>query len=260
MPYHIIVVVREVWDTRDIVTQVVGADGRLVPGALPRRFEPEDLNSLEQALQIKDREGGRVTIVSLAPAGDLDVLRECLYRGADEAVRVTHEDGALDSAAAAALLAEAIRRIGAHDLVLLGVSVPEGENSLLAAELAGRLGHAQVTYVDSLTELTAESVLCRREIEMGREFVRAPLPAVLALGVYLLKDDPRTPRAAKAMLKLKLKKAPIPEWSAAELGLAGGLSRVRQAGLTALPPRSVETRDVDPQSEAALKAMLQDIR
>ena len=260
MPYHIIVVVREVWDTRDIVTQVVGADGRVAPGALPRRFEPEDLNSLEQALQIKDREGGKVTVLSLAPAGDLDVLRECLYRGADEALRVTPPAGEQDTAASAALLAAAIRRVGAHDLVLLGVGVPEGENSLLAAELAGRLGHAQVTYVDSIAELSPAGVLCRREIEMGSEFVRAPLPAVLALGVYLLKDDPRTPRAAKAMLKLKLKKAPIPEWSAAELGVGAQAVRVRLATLTALPPRRVETRDVDATSEAALRAMLQEIR
>lgn len=257
MSYHIIVVVREVWDTRDLVGDPLGSDGSLKP--LPRRFDPEDLNSLEQALQIKDREGGKVTVLSVGQPGDVDVLRECLYRGADEAVRVVAEDG-LDSAARAALLAAAIRRIGAHDLVLLGVSVPEGENSLLAGELAGRLGHAQLTYVDSLTELAPGQVTCRREIEMGSEFVKLPLPAVLALGVYLLKDDPRTPRAAKAMLKLKLKKAPIPEWSAAELGLNGELRRMRLVGLSALPQRSVETRDVDASSEAALRAMLQDIR
>jgi electron transfer flavoprotein beta subunit len=260
VPYHIVVVVREVWDTRDIIGGALTEGGALK--ALPRRLEPEDLNSLEQALQIKDREGGRVTALSLAPAGDLDVLRECLYRGADEAVRVVPPAGPLDSAASAALLAAAIRRLGEHSLILLGVSVPEGENSLLAGELAGRLGHAQVSYVDSLAELTEQSVLCRREIEMGSEFVRVPLPAVLALGVYLLKDDPRTPRSAKAMLKLKLKKAPIPEWSAAELGLGdgSGLARVRLAGLTALPMRQVETREVDPEDEAALRAMLQEIR
>lgn len=257
MSYHIIVVVREVWDTRDLVGEPLGLGGVLKP--LPRRFDPEDLNSLEQALQIKDREGGSVTVLSVGQPGEVDVLRECLYRGADEAFRVTTDED-LDTGARAALLAAAIRRIGAHDLVLLGVSVPEGENSLLAGELAGRLGHAQLTYVDSLTELVPGQVTCRREIEMGSEFVRLPLPAVLALGVYLLKDDPRTPRAAKAMLKLKLKKAPIPEWSAAELGLAGEPRRMRLAGLTALPQRNVETHDVDAGSEAALAALLRDIR
>lgn len=256
MAKHIIVVVREVWDTRDIIGDALGADGAL--RALPRRFEPEDLNSLEQALQIKDRDGCKVSVVSLATAGDLDVLRECLYRGADEAVRVVAQ-GAVDSAAAAALLAAAIRRLGEHDLVLLGVGVPDGENSLLAGELAGRLGHGQITYVDSITELSGDQVACRREIEMGSEFISAPLPAVLALGVYLLKDDPRTPRAAKAMLKLKLKKAPIAEWTATDLGVDPA-PRVRVAALRALPKRQVETRDVDPGNEAALKAMLQDIR
>jgi electron transfer flavoprotein beta subunit len=257
VPVHILVIAREVWDTRDLVGGPLGPDGALK--ALPRRFDPEDLNALEQALQIKDRQGGKVTVLSVGQPGEVDVLRECLYRGADEAVRVVAPDG-LDTASRAALLAAAIRKVGGHDLVLLGVSVPEGENSLLAGELAGRLGHSQLTYVDSLLELAEDHVDCRREIEMGSETVRLPLPAVLALGVYLLKDDPRTPRAAKAMLKLKLKKAPIPEWSAEELGVGGEIRRMRLVALEALPPRQVETRDVDAGSEAALAALLRDIR
>lgn len=260
MPHHIIAVVREVWDTRDLVADPVAADGTLAEAGLARRFEPEDMNALEQALQIRDREGGKVTVVSVGAPKSVDVLRECLYRGADEAVRVL-ADGPLDSAAQSALLAAAIRRIGAHDLVLVGIGLPDGEASLLGAELAGRLDCAQLGYVDSIVELGTESVVCKREIEMGSETVRLPLPAVLGLGVYLLKDDPRTPRAAKAMLKLKLKKTPIPEWTAAELGLdAAALPRVRRTGLVAVPPRQVETKDVDPNDEAALRAMLQDIQ
>ena len=260
MPLHIIAVVREVWDTRDLVTDPVAAGGRLAEGALARRFEPEDLNALEQALQIRDREGGKVTVLAVGAPKEVDVLRECLYRGADEAVRVV-ADGPLDTAAQAALLAAAVRRVGGHDLVLVGVGLPDGEASLLGAELAGRLDCAQLGYVDSILELGGGSVLCKREIEMGSETVRLPLPAVLSLGVYLLKDDPRTPRAAKAMLKLKLKKAPIPEWTAAELGVdAAAAGRVRLAALASVPSRQVATKDVDPTDEAALRAMLQDIQ
>jgi electron transfer flavoprotein beta subunit len=260
MPYNIIVIAREVWDSRDLVSDAVTADGKLAEASLTRRFEPEDLNSLEQALQIRDREGGKVTVLSLGKSRDVDVLRECLYRGVDDVARVV-VDGDLDTAAQATLLAAAIKRVGDHDLVLAGVGIPDTENSMLAPELAARLGHDQVSFVDSIQELSSSDALCKREIEMGSEFIRVPLPAVLALGVYLLKDDPRTPRSAKAMLKLKKKKVPIPEWTPEELGLdAGSLCRIRLASSAIIPPRDVESQDVDPENEAALKAMLQAIQ
>ena len=262
MPYHCIVVAREVWDTRDLLASVVNDGGSLNESALSQRFEPEDLNSLEQALQLKDTHGGKVTVLAVGQTHDVDVLRECLYRGVDEVVRLTPPDGArLDTAAQARMLAAAIGKIGEHDLVLLGVSVPEGENSLLGGQLAALLGHDQVTYVDSLTEIGDGNVLCKREIEMGSEFIRAPLPAVLVMGVYLLTDDPRTPRSAKAILKLKMKKVDIPEWSCEDLGLSAAelAAEVEQVGLEAVPQRAIDTKDVDPESNAAIQAMLQDI-
>jgi electron transfer flavoprotein beta subunit len=261
MPYHSVVIVREVWDTRDLLPSIVSG-GALDEKALTRRFEPEDLNALEQALQLKDKHGGKVTVIGLGQPRDVDVLRECLFRGVDEAYRVVPPAGvALDTGAQATLLAAAVKKLGACDLVFCGVSLPEGENSLLGAELAARLGLAQVTYVDSLVEHGGPQVLCKREVEMGSEFIRVSLPAVLVLGVYLLKDDPRTPRAVKAMLKLKLKKTPIPEWTPADLGVAdvAALRQVALAGYEPVPVRTVATKDVDPENQAALKAMLQDL-
>lgn len=257
MAYHIVVVAREVWDTRDLAMDVVDAEGGLKQGALSRRYEPEDLNCLEQALQIKEKEGGSVTVLSVGASSGVDVLRESLYRGVDRVLRILPE-GETDTGSRAALLAAAIRKLDRVDLVLTGVSIPEGENSLLGAELAGRLGHDHCSYVDRLEELAESSVLCRREIEMGSETVRLPLPAVLSLGVYLLKDDPRTPRSAKAMLKLKLKKLAIEEWTAADLGVVPRCT-VTTSAYRPIPPRQVETITVDPEDEAALKAMLQDI-
>ncbi len=263
MPYNCIVVAREVWDTRDLLGNVAGTDGQLNQTVLSKRFEPEDLNSLEQALQLKDRHGGKVTVLAIGPPRDVDVLRECLYRGVDEVIRLIPPVGAeLDSTIQAHMLARAIGKLGEYDLVMAGVSIPEGENSMLVPQLAALLGHEQVSYVDSLVEISADGVLCKREIEMGSEFIRVPMPAVLALGVYLLKDDPRTPRSAKAMLKLKMKKAEIPEWTCENLGLddAAALAKVHISGREAVPQRVIETKDVDPEDEAALKAMLQEIQ
>ncbi len=260
MSFHIIVIAREVWDTRDLVSDPVGADGQLAEASLTRRFEPEDMNSLEQALQIRDREGGKVTVLSIGESKQVDVLRECLYRGVDDVVRVM-ADGDLDTAAHAALLAAAVKKVGAHDLILAGVGVPDTENSLLIPELAARLGHSQVSFVGALQEISEDAVLCKREIEMGSEMIRVPMPAVVALGISLLKDDPNTPRSAKAMLKLKKKKVPITAWSAEDLGVdALAECRVKRESAELIPPREVTTVDVDPEDEAALKAMLQAIQ
>ena len=262
MSIHSIVIVREVWDTRDLATDVVGGDGKLMPGVLTHRFEPEDLNSLEQALQLKEEHGGRVTVLSAGTTAEVDVLRESLYRGVDDVYRIVPPEGAaLDTAATAALLAGGIEKVGAYDVILLGVSLPEDENSLLGAELAARLGVDQLSYVDSLSEVNEQGFLCKREVEMGSEYLRVPRGSVLVLGVYLLKDDPRTPRSAKAMLKLKMKKKPIEEWSAADLGITDLAAGITTSVVTheAVPPREVDSTTVDPENEAELKTMLQDI-
>lgn len=260
MACNCIVIVREVWDTRDLVGQVLGPDGRLNDKGLTTRFEPEDLNSLEQALQLKDKQGGKVTVISLGPTRNVDVLRESLFRGVDEAIRLAAPAGAaLDTAAQAEMCAAAIRKLGNYQLVLVGVTVPEGENSLLGAEIAARLGHAESSYVDGLVAVDATGVVVKRAIEMGFEHVRLDFPAVLCVGVSLVKDDPRTPRSAKAMLKLKLKKAEVPEWTAASLGLNGLAAKVTLTGYVAVPQRQIKTRQVDPEDAGALKAMLADV-
>jgi electron transfer flavoprotein beta subunit len=260
MPVNCIVIAREVWDTRDLLGSIV-EDGNLKASALGTRFEPEDMNSLEQALQIKEAHGGKVTVLSVGKSNGLDVLRESLFRGVDDVIRLTvPEDISPDTALKTDLLAAAINKIADVSLILTGVGTPEGENSQLGAELAARLNFDQVSFVDSVSEITADSALCRRELEMGTEKVRVNFPAVLMLGVYLLKDDPRTPRSAKAMLKLKKKKVPITEWDCSELGVNPEVSAlIINDAFTAVESRQVSTIDVDPEDGSALKSMLQEI-
>ena len=253
------VIVREVWDTRDLVGTVLDGAGGVSEGALTTRFEPQDLNALELALRLKDEHGGAVRAVSLGAPRGVDVLRECLYRGADAVHRVDAGAEELDTGAAARLLAEAVRRAGPYDLVLVGMTLAEGENSLLGAHLATCLGIAQISYVDDVDEAGEGRVVGKRAIEMGYEHIEASLPALLSVGVALVEDDPRTPRSAKAMLKLKAKKVQIPVWAAAELGetdpAAGRTTKA--AGREPVPERVIESRSVDPEDESALRAMLE---
>ena len=211
MPCHCVVIVREVWDTRDLVGNILDDGGAIRAGALQTRFEPEDLNALEAALRIQDAQGGAVTAVTVgAPRGGVEVLRECLYRGADATLQVDADPAALDDRALAALLAGAVRKLGAADLVLVGTSVVDGENAMLGALLAVELGWDHVAWVDAIESVGEGQAVAKRAIEMGYESVQAPLPAVFSMGVALLEDDPRAPRSAKAMLKLRMKKAPVP--------------------------------------------------
>jgi electron transfer flavoprotein beta subunit len=259
MSLNIIVIVREVWDTRDLVGPMADASGQVRTGSLSTRFEPEDLNALEMALRIKDEQGGKVTAISIGKPGGVDVLRECLYRGADDAVGIDADPRALDAQSAAALLAAAIRKQPGFDLALTGVTVADGENAIVGSMTAALLGIEQASYVDTLVGVGGGKVTAKRAIEMGYEDVELPLPALLTVGVALLEDDPRTPRSAKAMLKLKAKKAEIPMLTPAALGvdLAGGRTEI--VGHEAIPELRVESKEIDPENESALKSLLDEV-
>lgn len=256
MAVDTVVVVREVWDTRDLVGQVLDESGNIRSDTVATRFEPEDLNALEIALRLKDKAGTKVTVISAGEPRSVDVLRESLYRGADAAIRVAVDPQALDDQALAAAYADAIRAHAPAQLVLVGTTILDNANSLFGAHLASVLDADQVSWVDALDEVTPEKVVAKRAIEMGYEYVEVPLPAVISVGVALLEDDPRTPRSAKAMLKLKMKKVEIPVHTPADSVNA----TTRMVGRTPVASRVIESREVDAESEADLKTMLDEAR
>lgn len=261
MAYKIVVVVREVWDTRDLVASPLDADADIKPDALDRRFEPEDMNALEMALRVKDNEDAEVTAVSLGAPADVDVLRESMYRGVDNVLRIDADPRALDTAAQAELVAAALKEFGDYNLILLGTTIPDGENGLLGPQLAATLGIDSVNWVDELEEISVAGIKAKRAIEMGYETVELPFPALLSVGVALLEDDPRSPRNAKAMLKLKKKKEPIETRTAADLGVSDPNAKctTRLAGFEEIEQRVVESKEVDAEDGDALQAMLNEV-
>ena len=262
MAINIVVVVREVWDTRDLSGSVLDDAGAVRAGAMETRFEPEDLNALEAALRIKDAQGAQVTAVAVGETRSVDVLRECLYRGADKVVRVGADPAGLDDQALAALIAGAIAKAGPCDLVLVGTAVPDAENSLLGRHLAAALGVPAVSWVDAVEEVGPGRAVAKRAVEMGYEFVEVPFPALLSMGVALLEDDPRAPRPAKAMLKLKMKKAEIPSMDAAAAGVpdVAAARRTVVVRRESIPPRTIVSKTVDAEDLAALQAMMDEAR
>jgi electron transfer flavoprotein beta subunit len=256
------VLLREVWDTRDLVGEVVDADGEVNTSRLTTRLEPEDMNALEMALQIKDNHGGTVTALSVGAARQVDALREALYRGADRVHRISDPQlDRSDASALAAAVAAAIKKLGTPDLFLSGLDVVEGENSHVGVEVAARLGLPRAHFVDRLEQIGDGAVTCIRAIEGGYVTVSVPLPAALIVGVALLKDDPRAPRSAKAKLKLQMKKTIVEEWNASALGLdAAALLPRTVASRAPVPERTVASKVIDAADEAGLRQMIRELK
>jgi len=117
------------------------ADGTVNRAALPTIFNPEDLHALEIALQVRDRFGGSVTVLTMGPPKAADVLRDCLFRGADRAILITDRRAAAsDTLATSYILSQAVRTIGKYDLVFCGRQAIDGDTAQVGPQLAEKLG------------------------------------------------------------------------------------------------------------------------
>ena len=205
MGYEIVVCVKQVPDTQNLTGQAMKEDGTVNRAALPAIVNPEDLNALEMALQIRDAHGGRVTVVCMGPPRAADALRECLFRGADRAVLVTdRRTAASDTLATSYVLSCAMRKLGNPDLVLCGRQAIDGDTAQIGPQLAEKLGLPQFTYADEIREFAPHTIVLKRTMEHGYEVVRGPLPALLTVPASA--NDPRS-ASAKRLMKYKKARA-----------------------------------------------------
>lgn len=260
---QVVVWVREIPDTRDLMGELLGVDSMPKWKDWDTRLDPEDLNGLEMALQWKDRVPQlSLTAVSVGEPKKLDVLRECLYRGVDQVVRLSGEGDSGDLVGEAQLVAAAVRKLDAQ-VVFTGVQLNETESGHKGVFLARALGWPVVTYVEALEQAGSDGPMrLRRAVEQGVEIVEAAPPLVVSVGVALLKEDPRAPRSARAKLKLQHKKTPIPQWGLSELGglLGERACSPKILSFKAQPQRDFPARRVDGSSHEELKAMLEELR
>lgn len=181
-------------------------DGTVNRSALPAIFNPEDLNALELALQIKDKFGGRITVITMGLPAAGAILRDSLYHGADEAILVTDPKcAASDTLATSYILSCAVRKID-YDIVLCGRQAIDGDTAQVGPQLAEKLGVPQITYVEELVELGGKTITVRRNIGAGWQQVRTKLPVLLTVTADA--NEPRV-AAAKKMMKYKNARTPI---------------------------------------------------
>ena len=202
MSYNILVFVKQVPDTQNITGDAMTPEGTVNRAALPAIFNPEDLNALELALQLKDRYGAKVTVATMGMPAAAETLRQALYRGADHAILVT--DRALagaDTLATSYALSKVAEKLGRPDLVLCGRQAIDGDTAQVGPQIAEKLGIPQICYVEEVQELSAKSIRCRRAIEGGYEILESPLPALLTV------IDANAPRPMNAKRIMKYKRA-----------------------------------------------------
>ena len=208
MSLKIVVLAKQVPDTRNVGKDAMTPEGTVNRAALPAIFNPEDLNALEQALRLKEQHpGSTVTILTMGPPRATDVIREGLYRGADGGVLLTDRAFAgADTLATSYALSQAIRKIGMPDIVIGGRQAIDGDTAQVGPHVAQKLDLNQVTYVTAVESVKDGKITVMRTIDGGIERVEAPLPILLTVNGNAA---PCRPRYAKLVMKFKRASSPM---------------------------------------------------
>lgn len=202
MSLKIIVLAKQVPDTRNVGKDAMKADGTINRAALPAIFNPEDLNALEQALRLKDAHpGSTVTVLTMGPGRAAEIIRESMYRGADNGYLLTDRAFAgADTLATSYALATAIRKIKDFDVIIGGRQAIDGDTAQVGPQVAEKLGLTQITYAEEIEKVENGRITVKRHIDGGIETVEGPLPIVITVNGSAA---PCRPRNAKLIQKYK---------------------------------------------------------
>ena len=278
----IVVLAKQVPDTRNVGKDAMKADGTVNRAALPAIFNPEDLNALEQALRIKDKiEGTTVHILTMGPGRAAEIIREAMYRGADGGYLLSDRAFAgSDTLATSYALACALRNLQTDPLIC-GRQAIDGDTAQVGPQVAENLGLPQVTYAEDILDITAGKITIKRRLERGIEVVECPVPCVVTVNGSAA---PCRPRNARYVMKYKYARATqemqdadedylnllqerpylkITEWSvnditceAQELGLSGSPTKVKN--IESVVFQAKEAKVLEP-SDTAIDEMMKEL-
>ncbi len=196
MSLKIIVLAKQVPDTRNVGKDAMKADGTVNRAALPAIFNPEDLNALEQALRLKDAHPGTtVTLLTMGPGRAAEIIREGLYRGADGGYLLTDRAFAgADTLATSYAISMAIHKIKDYDLIICGRQAIDGDTAQVGPQVAEKLGLSQITYAEEIQQVKNGKVTVKRRLERGVEIVEGKLPLVVTVNSSAADCRPRNAR------------------------------------------------------------------
>ena len=283
MGYKIVVLAKQVPDTRNVGKDAMKADGTVNRAALPAIFNPEDLNALEMALEVKDRvQGSTVTIITMGPTRAADIIRESMFRGADNGFLITDRKFAgSDTLATSYAISLAVKKLGKVDMIFAGRQAIDGDTAQVGPQAAEKLNIPQITYAEEVVNVSNDKIQIKRRLERGIEVVEAPFPVLVT--VHSSAPECRS-RHAKLVMKYKkastlteqqeagvdytniLAEKPylkICEWSAADvsadenwLGLSGSPTKVKKIDNVVLTQKESK---VISNSDAEIDELMKDL-
>lgn len=283
MSFKIVVLAKQVPDTRNVGKDAMKADGTVNRSALPAIFNPEDLHALEQALRVKDRiEDAEIIILTMGPPRAAEIIREAMYRGADSGYLITDRKFAgSDTLATSYAISLAVKKLQPH-LVIAGRQAIDGDTAQVGPQVAEKLNIPQVTYCEEVLEIKDDELIIKRRLERGVEVIKCKTP--LLITVHSSAPSCR-PRHAKLLMKFKhartvselveetkdytemMTNKPylrIEEWSVADLdanveflGLSGSPTKVKKIENVVLARKdSVHLTPVDKDMDYLMKELI----
>ena len=244
MKLNIIVLAKQVPDTRCVGQGTMNADGTINRAALPVIINPDDMKALEQALRLKEQHpGSTIQVLTMGPQRAAEVVRESLFRGADGGYLLSDcAFAGADTLATSYALATAIGKMGEYDIILCGRQAIDGETAQVGSQVAERLGIPQITYAEEILSVSDGHIIVKRRIDEGIEVVEAPLPSLITVDGAAAVCRPRN-----AKLLMSHKRTDIDTWSAADIeadttqcGLSGSPTRVK--AVESIVPEAKESR------------------
>lgn len=207
MSFNIVVLAKQVPDTRNVGKDAMKADGTVNRAALPAIYNPEDLNALEQALRLKSKmSDATVHVLTMGPSRAAEIIRESMYRGADGGYLLSgREFAGSDTLATSYALACAIRKMGKVDIIVCGRQAIDGDTAQVGPQVAEKLGLPQITYAEEIVDISKNKITVKRRLERGVEVVKGSLPMVVTVNGSAPECRPR-----HAKLTMKFKRAATP--------------------------------------------------
>ncbi len=223
----IVVCIKQVPDTNDV--KIDPKTNTLVREGVASVVNPFDMYAIEEALRLRDRVGGTVTALTMGPPQAESALREAISMGVNDGILLSDRAFAgSDTWATSYTLSQAIRKIGAVDLILCGKQASDGDTAQVGPGVATHLDLPQITYVRKIDELKVGRIVAERMLEEGYEQIEAGLPCVLTVVKEIA--EPRLPSLKG---KLNARKAELTVWKAADIeadpdrcGLTGSPTKV----------------------------------
>ncbi len=203
--FQIVVLAKQVPDTHNVGKDAMKEDGTINRAALPAIFNPDDLKALEMALAckdaLKDIMPAKVSIITMGPSRAAEIIRESMFRGADNGFVVSDRRFAgSDTLATSYALSAAVKKLGKVDIVFSGRQAIDGDTAQVGPQVAEKLEIPQITYAEKLLSMTENEIVIKRRLDRGVETVKSAFPVLVT--VHGNANDCR-PRHAKLLMTNK---------------------------------------------------------